>query len=564
MSKYRVAICVLLALIAFLATTTHAQTFSVLYNFGSAPGDARVPVQPGTIAQGRDGNFYSTSAHGGNYNMGSVFNLTPSGQITLLYGFGGTFINNEGSFPSSGLTPASDGSFYGAAYTGGAYSVGTIFKITPSGTLTQLYDFTGGADGASPLAAPIQGSDGNLYGTAAAGGANHGVIYKITAAGKFSVLHTFAGSDGGFPQSQLIQGTDGTFYGTTSGGGANGNLGTIFKITPTGKLTTLFSFDSVRGTSPDASLIQGKDGNFYGSARFGGLYDHGVIFKMNSTGRLTVLHNFCPVAGCADGSSPNTALVQGSDGNFYGVASDGGNSYGTLFKMTPAGTFTVLHTFDPTTGWTPITLTQPTNGILYGEATGGGTGTGCWPSSGCGTFFSLNLGLPPYVTFLRQTSSGKVGSSVGIYGQGFNAASSVLFGSASASFTVSTDGYLTATVPSGATTGPITVTTVTATLKTPRTFRVLPQITSFTPSSGPVGTSVQITGISLTQANRVTFGGVAATAFTVTSDTEVTATVPTGAKTGKIIILTPGGTAISTATFTVTPLASTLPIAAAQ
>jgi uncharacterized repeat protein (TIGR03803 family) len=346
MPKYRVATLVLLPLIAFLATTTHAQTFSVLYNFGSVPGDALVPVQPATMAQGRDGNFYSTSARGGNYNMGSAFNLTPGGQITLLYGFGGTFINNEGSFPSSGLTPASDGGFYGAAYTGGAHSVGTVFKITPSGTLTQLYDFTGGADGASPLAAPIQGSDGNLYGTAAAGGANYGVIYKITAAGKFSVLHTFVASDGTFPQTQLIQSTDGNLYGTTSGGGANGNLGTIFKITPAGKLTTLFSFDSVHGTSPDASLIQGKDGNFYGSARLGGLYGHGVIFKMNSTGRLTVLHNFCPVAGCADGSSPNTALVQGSDGNFYGVASDGGTSYGTLFKMTPAGTFTVLHTFD--------------------------------------------------------------------------------------------------------------------------------------------------------------------------------------------------------------------------
>jgi large repetitive protein len=129
----------------------------------------------------------------------------------------------------------------------------------------------------------------------------------------------------------------------------------------------------------------------------------------------------------------------------------------------------------------------------------------------------------------------------------------VLFGNAPAAFTVSTDGYLTATIPSGATTAPITVTTATATLKTPRSFRVLPQITSFNPSNGPVGTSVQITGISLAQANKVTFDGVAATAFTVNSDTQVTATVPTGAKTGKTIILTPGGTATSAATFTVTP-----------
>ncbi len=145
-----------------------------------------------------------------------------------------------------------------------------------------------------------------------------------------------------------------------------------------------------------------------------------------------------------------------------------------------------------------------------------------------------------------------MGSSVGIYGQGFNAASSVLFGSASASFTVSTDGYLTATVPSGATTGPITVTTATATLKTPRNFRVLPQITSFTPSSRPVGTGVQITGTSLTHANKVTFGGVAVTAFTVNSDVQVT-TCPYRNKNRKDEVSSSAGTATSTATFTVTP-----------
>jgi len=210
MLSIRVPALVLLVLImAFLATAALSQTFSVLYNFGSTPGNPLSPVQPGTIAQGRDGNFYTTSAHGANYNMGSVFNMTPNGQPAVLYGFGGTFVNNEGSFPSSGLTPASDSGFYGAAYTGGAHNVGTVFKITPSGALTQLYDFTGGADGASPLAAPIQGLDGNLYGTASAGGANYGVIYKITAAGKFSVLHTFAFGEGSSPESQLIQGSDG-------------------------------------------------------------------------------------------------------------------------------------------------------------------------------------------------------------------------------------------------------------------------------------------------------------------------------------------------------------------
>jgi uncharacterized repeat protein (TIGR03803 family) len=367
-------------------------------------------------------------------------------------------------------------------------------------------------------------------------------------------LHTFAFGEGSSPESQLIQGSDGNLYGATSGGGPTGNLGTIFKITPTGKLTSLYSFDSVHGLNPVAPLIQGKDGNFYGSARFGGAYGYGVIFKVTSSGRLTVLHNFCALSGCPDGANPNTALVQASDGNFYGVASDGGTpqGYGTLFKMTPSGVFTVLHTFDGITGWSPVTLSQPTNGILYGEATAGGTGTGCGPSSGCGTFFSLSLGLPPYANFLPQQPAGRVGSSLGIYGQGFTAATGVSFGGTPASFMVSNDGYLTATIPSGALTGLITITTPTATLVTLRAFRVLPQIKSFTAASGPVGTVVTIAGISLTQTKKVTFGGIPAT-FTVNSDTQVMATVPVGAITGKISVITAGGSAVSAATFTVTP-----------
>ena len=538
----------LLALtIVFPATAVQAQTFSVLYNFGNVIEDPQRPWNPGRMAQGRDGNLYTTSAGGGQYNTGTVYNVTPTGQVGLMYSFGGIFVSGEGSYPSSGLVLGTDGNFYGAAYTGGVYDEGTVFKISPSGALTQLYDFTGGADGGNPLAAPVQGVDGNLYGTAAAGGANHyGTVYKITAAGKFTILHTFVFGEGNSPSAPLIQGGDGNFYGTTSR--------TAFKITPAGKLTVLFTFDGVHGASPVAPLIQAADGNFYGTAQNGGAYDHGVVYKITSAGHVTVLYSFCPVAGCADGAYPNAGLVQAGDGNFYGVAAQGGapEGYGTLYKITPSGTFSVLHTFDIPTGWTPVTLVQHTNGILYGEATGGGNSTACG-NGGCGTFYSLNMGLAPFVSFLPQQASGKIGGVIGIFGQGFSAANGVSFGGTPAIFTVSTDGYLTATIPSGALSGPVAVTTLGGTLTTHRTFHVIPQIKSFSPPSGPVGTFVQITGASLLQTTKVTFGGVPATTLTVDSDTQITATVPASAKTGRVAITTSGGSAASAANFTVTP-----------
>lgn len=559
MQKARIsgfASLIILGLVMFLsAAATQAQTFTVLYNFGSALGDAQNPWYPGVMAQGRDGSFDTTSSKGGQYNMGTVFHVTLAGQLMLMYNFGGTFISGEGAFPTSGLELGIDGNFYGAAYTGGAYSQGTVFKITPSGTLTQLHDFTGGDDGGSPMAPPIQATDGNFYGTTYSGGASrYGTVYKITAAGKFSTLHTFVFGEGNAASAPLVQGTDGLLYGTTSGGGANGNLGTVFKITTAGKLTVLYSFDSVHGLQPVAPLVQGSDGSFYGTALQGSAYSHGVVYKITSVGRLTVLHNFCAVAGCADGANPSAGLVQDSDGNFYGVAGSGGTpeGYGTLYKITPSGAFSVVHTFDLTTGWTPVVITQHTNGILYGAATGGGSGTACG-NGGCGTFYSLDMGLKPFVSFLPQQSIGKIGASVGIFGQGFNAATNVLFGGTPATFTVSSDTYLTAIVPSGALTGPVTVATPGGNLTTRRAFRVLPQIKSISPTSGPVGANVQITGASFSQIKKVTFGGVTATAFTIDSDTQITATVPTGAKTGKIGVTGPGGTAVSATTFTVTP-----------
>ena len=203
-------------------------------------------------------------------------------------------------------------------------------------------------------------------------------------------------------------------------------------------------------------------------------------------------------------------------------------------------------------GATPlVTLLQHTNGTLYGDTELGGTGSVSPCTTGqCGVFYSLNLGLKPFVSLV--STSGKVGQTVEVLGQGFTGTKGVSFDGTPATFKVSSDTYLTATVPSGATTGSVTVTTPGGPLTSNKIFRVTPQIISFKPTSGTVGTKVQITGVSLTQTTKVTFGGVQATSFKVNSDTQVTATVPTGAKTGKIAITTPGGTAVSGGIFTVT------------
>jgi uncharacterized repeat protein (TIGR03803 family) len=235
-------------------------------------------------------------------------------------------------------------------------------------------------------------------------------------------------------------------------------------------------------------------------------------------------------------------LVQGTDGNFYGTNY---GEPGTIYRITPRGKFLVLHTFDNTHGSHPeVTLLQHTTGILYGDTFNGG-------SHGYGTFYSLDAGLAAYAALVP--TSAKVGKSIGILGQGFTGTTAVSFNGTSAQFNVTSDTFLKATVPDGATTGLVTVATPGGNLTSKQKFQVTPVIQSFTPASGPVGTTVTITGVSLTQATKVTFGGVAATSFTVDNDKQVTANVPTGAKTGKIVIGTPGGTATSRGSFTVTP-----------
>lgn len=547
------AIFTLLSLVLAGIAPAYGQ-FADMYNFGTLSDDPRYAWWSGIIAQGRDGNLYSSTCYGGVNDGGAIFQITPAGALALLYSFPGPSGSTQ---PCGGLTLGTDGDFYGTTYYGGTNGAGEIFKITPSGTLTVLYSFNGTSDGANPYAPPVQGTDGNWYGTTRFGGTYvGGTAYKLTTSGTFKVLHQFSqpGQPGYYPFDPLVLGTDGNFYGTTQNDAVYD--GVVFKLTPKSKYTVLHGLSPplTDGAFPIAPLIQGSDGNFYGTAYDGGSANAGgVAFKITPGGKYTVLYAMGAVTS-NDGVYPQAGLVQASDGNFYGANSLGGAyGCGTLFKLTPKAVFSVVHPFDCTDGNTPyVTLTQHTNGILYGDTLSGGTGSNAFCTSGtCGVFYSYNAGLPPFVKLL--TASGTVGAQIGILGQKFDSSSVVKFGTAAAT-TVTLDGttYLTATVPSGATTGSVSVTTSSGTLKSNQKFRVTPQITTLGVLSGIAGSQVAINGVSLIQTTSVTFAGVKAT-FAVNSDIQVTATVPSGAKTGKIAIATPGGLATSAQNFTVVP-----------
>src|SRR5262249_6670462 len=331
-------------------------------------------------------------------------------------------------------------------------------------------------DGCNPVAGVIQGIDDNFYGTTFAA---DGTIFKITSAGVFNTLHSFKFFDGSGPNSMLVQGGDGSLYGTTDSGGMFG-FGTVFKISPGGTFKVLHNFTcGSDGCVPVAGLVQGANGSFYGTTREGGANNDGTVFKITSTGTLATLHDF---AG-SDGAAPFGGLVLATDSNFYGTASSGGSlNKGTIFRITPTGDYSVLHNFDRTSGSTPyVTILQHTNGVLYSDTLQGGTGnvSPCTAGS-CGVFYQLKASLPAFVSLL--SNSGKVGKSVEFLGQGFTAATTISFNGTPAISSVNSAAFLTATVPGGATTGFVTVTTSPATLTMNKIFRVIPQITCFLPT----------------------------------------------------------------------------------
>lgn len=217
-------------------------------------------------------------------------------------------------------------------------------------TLTTLASFNV-TNGQQPQSALVQSSDGNLFGTTYGGGiGGFGTIFEITSGGALATLYSFCSQEptcegGGHPYAGLFQASDGSFYGTTQGGDLTG---TIFKISPGGALTTLYIFCSEAncndGKDPYAGLIQASDGNFYGTTSSGGAHNGGTIFKITESGTLTTLYSFCYQANCADGQQPYAGLIQASDGNFYGTTLGGGGAsgYGTVFKITPGSTLTTF------------------------------------------------------------------------------------------------------------------------------------------------------------------------------------------------------------------------------
>ena len=475
-----------LALCVAASNFSTAQTLTTVLAFDITNGSGpRAPV-----IQATDGNFYGTTLGGGANSMGTVFKLTPGGVVTTLYNFCSQHNCTDGSLPYAGLVQGSDGSFYGATQSGGTNSsnfcneggCGTLFRVTPQGVFTTLYNFCSQpncADGDNPQGTLIQASDGNFYGTTIMGGANlQGSVFRVTPSGALTTLYSFCSlhncADGNEPIGGLVQANDGNLYGTTSFGGGTTNGGTVFRLTLDGALTTIYGFCSSAncpgGGGPWAPLIQGTDGQLYGTTA-------GIptAFKITLAGSLTILHHF----DGTDGAEPFGGLVQATDGNLYGTTYSGGQNVncegacGTIFEVSPQGVFNSLYSFcaqmncsDGTLPWAG--LIQATDGKLYGTTADGGID--CQPV-GCGTVFSFNVALAPFVE--TQPLSGQVGAPVSILGANLTGATSVTFNGTPASFTIQSPTTITTNIPSGATTGTVQVATPSGTLNSNADFQVV-------------------------------------------------------------------------------------------
>jgi uncharacterized repeat protein (TIGR03803 family) len=478
--------CGVFLLWATMAVALSAQTLTTVHGFKFT--DGADPAEP--LVQGTDGNLYGTTSHGGdnvctvrkrNYGCGTVFKINTSGKLTTLYSFCAQTNCADGEQPAAGLVEGNDGNFYGTTPAAGAnITGGTVFKITPNGTLTTLHSFCAQVncqDGASPYGVLIQATDGNFYGTTVSGGTHgDGTVFKITPSGMLTTLYNFCSqggescTDGYFPQAGVVQATNENFYGTTNEGGVNGH-GTVFKITKSGILTTLYSFCAqsgcVDGEYPTAGLVQATNGDLYGTTSEGGINNYGTVFKITKSGTLTTLHSF----DYTDGDLPDGGLVQGTDGNLYGTTGDGGTgNYGTIFKITPSGTLTTLYNFclqggGCKDGEGPAGLVQDTDGNFYGTTGNGGARKD-------GTVYSLSVGLGPFVE--TRPTSGKVGAAVTILGTSLTGSTSVTFNGTAATFTVVSASEITTTVPADATTGTVKVVTPGGTLSSNVPFTVKP------------------------------------------------------------------------------------------
>ena len=521
----------------------HAAKLSKLHVFDCTDGGSH-----SALAQGRDGNLYGIGVRGGAFGDGTAFKLTPNGVYTKLHDFQARITGSS----ALGLTLGKDGNFY-ALGSGGHGGAGTVFKMTPAGAVTVLHEVNRRGDGCYPEAPLIQGRDGSLYGRIRICGSNprRDVIYKITAAGVYSELYRF-GDDSGtgtYPlgyklTGPLVQAADGALYGPTQLGGKFGG-GTVFKLTTRGNASTIYDIDRRHkqgdffGGEYIRTLIQGTDGNLYGIVDRGGAHGRGYFFKLTLAGAFTVLHSF-------ERSPYSSSLVQGSDGNFYGGTEGNSrrkNDGGFVFRLTPAGDFAVMAEFRTRrTADRPYPRLLHTNGKIYGVARGG--------ALGCGTLYSLDVDAPSFIS--AQPSAARAGSTIALLGA-MDGATEVTFNGLPAAFAGTRRMYRTAVVPNGAATGLIAVTTPGGTSTSFRPFLQLPTLTGFSPDSGAAGSAVVVTGNSLTQTTKVKFGGGKPASFVVDSDSQITVTVPADAKPGRIHVTTSGGTVSTSELFTPSP-----------
>jgi uncharacterized repeat protein (TIGR03803 family) len=483
-----------IALLCVATAIASAQTFTTLLSFDGTDGNGG-----NSFAQGLDGNLY-----GGGGGGGAFFKMTSAGKLTTLYTFCifTQAICPNGSGPSDVILGA-DGNFYGVTTYGGSYTApdcnvantgcGTVFKITPTGKLTTLYTFctqSGCPDGETPTSALVPGTDGNFYGTTSYGGTNGGggTVFKITPTGELTTLYSFnypTSPDGYDLSSGVAFGTNANLFGAANFGGTYGE-GTLFELTLAGNLTVLYDFDIskfLNGAHVNGFTLA-SNGSLYGTTAGSGSSacpaGCGTILKVTEAGKVSRFYTFCSQTNCADGSAPFAPVIQATDGNLYGTTTEDGCYFcfgGTLYQITLAGKLTTLYSFCSQSGcpdgkqpYAP--LMQATNGSFYGTTSAGGTSQNCGTNVGCGTAFSLSMGLAPFVE--ANPNFGKAGALVNILGNNLTGTTSVTFNGTSAKFKVISGTYLKAQVPTGATTGPIQITTTSSTLNSNVAFQVLP------------------------------------------------------------------------------------------
>jgi len=452
------SICFLMLLAA--VTVSPAQTFTTLFDFNGPSGATPGPAMQ--LVEGFDGYLWGTTTAGGSAGAGTIFKLNKTTSfLSIVHSFDSAVAYE----PWAGLALAPNGVLYGTTAYGGTDNLGNFFSISRSGSFKTPGVGFNGSNGSYPLAGLMHASSGYFYGTDSKGGLyGMGTIFQVIGGG---MILSVVDLQSEAPYTTLVQDRHGVFYGTLPYGGTSGK-GEVFYMDALGAGMTTHSFSGPDGETPIAGLVQGSNGDFYGTTWYGGTDNVGTIFTISATGSyFRTLHNFLFYKnGYKKGYNPMAALVEGSDGNFYGTASSGGfYDDGAIFKITPGGQYSVIYSFSSSDESPSSALVQATDGNFYGTLQYGG-------ANNLGIVYRLATGLAPFVKILP--GRGTVGSTINIYGPNFSGATAVKFNGTPATFTLapSLSTLIQATVPAGATTGPVEVTTPGGTFLSNTKFRV--------------------------------------------------------------------------------------------